>query len=82
MAVEIKICLGTMCYVAGNSDIKNIKNILEEKYGNKIKIVKTACMGLCSNEWKTHNAPHVKINDKVLSNCTLEKIFEIIDEII
>jgi len=82
MVIEIRICMGTTCYVAGNSEIKDLEDIIKEKYGNSVKIIKSGCMGLCSTEWKEAKAPYVKINDEVVSNATKEKIMQSIEKYI
>lgn len=76
---KISVCLGTVCYVKGSSEILDeVKNILGIDMGETTEdglfsIENTRCLGCCSL------APVMMINDKVFSEVKKEEIKSIID---
>jgi NADH-quinone oxidoreductase E subunit len=75
----ISVCLGTVCYVKGSSDILDeVKKILNIGMGESTKdgmfsIENTRCLGCCSL------APVMMIGDKVYSQVKKEDVREILD---
>ncbi len=76
---KISVCLGTVCYVKGSSEIlEEVKSILGIDMGETtsdglFSIENTRCLGCCSL------APVMMINDKVYSEVKKEEIKSIID---
>jgi NADH:ubiquinone oxidoreductase subunit E len=77
--VEVKVCLGTTCFVMGGSNLQELNDIIPEKYGDKVEISAANCLGLCSINWEYSKAPYVKVNEEVVSEATPEKVIEEID---
>ena len=78
--VEVKVCLGTTCFVMGGSNLQELKDIIPEKYGDKVEISAANCLGLCSINWEYSKAPYVKVNEEVVTDATVEKVLEEIDK--
>ena len=78
--VEVKVCLGTTCFVMGGSNLQELNDIIPQKYGEKVEITGANCLGLCSINWEYSKAPYVKVNEEVVSEATVEKVLEEIDK--
>lgn len=78
--VEVKVCLGTTCFVMGGSNLQELNDIIPQKYGDKVEIAGANCLGLCSINWEYSKAPYVKVNETVVSEATVEKVLEEIDK--
>lgn len=77
--IEVKVCLGTTCFVMGGSNLQELNDVIPQKYGNKVNVSGNNCLGLCSINWEYSKAPYVKVNDEVVSEATVEKVLEEID---
>jgi len=78
--VEVKVCLGTTCFVMGGSNLQELNEIITQKYGDKVELNAANCLGLCSINWEYSKAPYVKVNEEVVSEATVEKVLEEIDK--
>ncbi len=78
--VEVKVCLGTTCFVMGGSNLQELNDIIPQKYGDKVELSAANCLGLCSINWEYSKAPYVKVNEEVVSEATVEKVLEEIDK--
>ena len=77
--IEVKVCLGTTCFVMGGSNLQELNEIIPKKYGDEVEISGANCLGLCSINWEYSKAPYVKIDDEVVADATVEKVLEVID---
>lgn len=72
--IEIKICLGTTCFIMGSSDIaEQIEETFDKETLSNIKIRFSHCLGECSNG-KHGKAPYVLVGDTLIEQANLEKI--------
>ena len=77
--IEVKVCLGTTCFVMGGSNLQELNEIIPQKYGDKVELSAANCLGLCSINWEYSKAPYVKVNEEVVSEATAEKVLEEIE---
>lgn len=77
--IEVKLCLGTTCFVMGGSNLQELNEIIPQKYGDKVELSAANCLGLCSINWEYSKAPYVKVNEEVVSEATAEKVLEEIE---
>ena len=77
--VEVKVCLGTTCFVMGGSNLQELNEIISKKYGKDVEVSGANCLGLCSINWEYSKAPYVKVNEEVVSEATVEKVLKEID---
>ena len=77
--IQVKICMGTTCFVMGGASLQELNDIIPKKYGDKVEIAASNCLGLCSINWEYSKAPYVKVNEEVVANATTEKVLEEID---
>lgn len=78
--IEVKVCLGTTCFVMGGSYLQKLAEIVPEKYGDKVEVLGSPCLGLCSIDWEYTRAPYVKIDEQVIFEATVEKVLEELDK--
>ena len=64
--VSVKVCLGTTCFVMGGANLQELIEIIPRKYGNKVTVEGSQCLGMCSIKWQYSKAPYVKVNDDIV----------------
>ena len=77
--ISVQVCLGTTCFVMGGSNLQELNEIIPKKYGNKVEVTGTNCLGLCSINWEYSKAPYVKVDDDVIMEATVEKVLDAIE---
>ena len=77
--ISVKVCTGTTCFVMGGANLQELKDLIPRKYGDKVEVTPSNCLGLCSINWEYSKAPYVKVNEEVVSEATVEKVLEEID---
>jgi NADH:ubiquinone oxidoreductase subunit E len=78
--VSVKVCLGTTCFVMGGGNLQELNDIIPKKFGDKVEVAGTPCLGLCSINWEYSKAPYVKVDDIVVPEATVEKVLQVIEE--
>ncbi len=77
--IEVKVCLGTTCFVMGGSNLQELNDIIPQRYGDKVEVSGSNCLNLCSIHWEYSKAPYVKVDEEVVTEATVEKVLEVID---
>ncbi len=77
--ISVEMCIGTTCFVKDSANMQELNKIIPQKYGDKVEIIASNCLGLCSINWQNSKAPYVKVNGEVISEATVEKILKEID---
>lgn len=77
--INVKVCLGTTCFVMGSSNLQELMESVPNKYGDKVEVVGVPCLGLCSIDWEYSRAPYVKVDNEVIYEATVEKVFSEIE---
>ena len=78
--ISVKVCLGTTCFVMGGANLQELVDIIPRKYGDKVEVAGSNCLGLCSIQWEYSKAPYVKVDEEVVHEATVEKVLEVIDK--
>ena len=78
--VNVKVCLGTTCFIMGSANLQELMEIVPERYGDKVDVSGVPCLGLCSADWEFSNAPYVKVADEIIKEVTVEKVLRAINE--
>lgn len=78
--VNVKVCLGTTCFVMGSSNLQELLELVPKKYGEDVEVTGSPCLGLCSIDWEISKAPYVKVNNEVIKEATVEKVLSAIDK--
>ena len=77
--VNVKVCLGTTCFVMGSSNLQELIETVPLKYGEEVEVFGVPCLGLCSIDWEYSRAPYVKVDDDIVYEATVEKVFSAIE---
>ena len=78
--ISVKVCTGTTCFVMGGANLQELNDIIPKKYGDKVEVMPSNCLGLCSINWEYSKAPYVKVNEEVVSEATVERVIEEIEK--
>ena len=78
--IKVSICTGTACYVMGASEILLLEESLSEDLKEMVEIEGITCLEKCKNT-ECGKTPFVLVNDEVISDATLAKVLEKINEI-
>jgi NADH:ubiquinone oxidoreductase subunit E len=78
--VNVKVCLGTTCFVMGSSNLQELIELVPKKYGDDVEVAGSPCLVLCSIDWEFSKAPYVKVNNEVIKEATVEKVLAAIDK--
>ncbi|MBR1425690.1 NAD(P)H-dependent oxidoreductase subunit E [bacterium] len=78
--VNVKVCLGTTCFVMGSANLQELIELVPRKYGDLVDVAGSPCLGLCSIDWEFSKAPYVKVDDEVIKEATVEKVLAAIDK--
>lgn len=75
--IDVVMCMGSACFARGNNENLMLLEQLEEfeEVNTKIEIMGERCENKCEK------GPHVKVNGKLYSEVTKEKLQEIIKNI-
>lgn len=74
MAVSVKICSGTACYIMGGADLLSIENDLSLEEREMVKIEASTCLGICNDYGP--NTPYVMVDGEMLSRATRETLLD------
>lgn len=78
--VNVKVCLGTTCFVMGSSNLQELIETVPAKYGEKVDVMGVPCLGLCSIDWEYSRAPYVKVDEDVIYEATVEKVLSAVEK--
>ena len=78
--IEVKICTGTTCFVMGSSFLSELYDIIPQKYGDRVEVKQSLCLGQCSKNDMHSKAPYVKVNSDIISEATVEKVLSAIEK--
>jgi len=78
--IKVDICLGTTCFVMGGSNLQELIDTIPRKYGDKVEVNGSTCLEMCSQNTEYSKAPYVRVNDEIISEATVEKVLEKINE--
>lgn len=79
--IKIKMCMGTACFIAGSSYMRELVKIIPEKYADKAEIQACPCLEICAINWdKPKKAPYAKVNDTIISEANTEKVLKALEE--
>ena len=78
--IQVKVCLGTTCFVMGSSNLHELTELAAKKYGDKVEVTGSPCLGFCSVNWEYSKAPYVKVDEEVIAEATVDKVLAEIDK--
>lgn len=80
-SVIVEICTGTTCFVMGGGHLLNLPEELPERLKGRVEITGAHCLKVCDNP-HCGRPPFVRVNQKLLSNASIESIIEACDRVL
>ena len=77
--LDVKICIGTTCYIMGASQLQHLEDYLDKKYLDRVNISGSQCLGCCQDQ-SYENSPFVEIDGDIIENATMVKVIKEIEE--
>ncbi len=77
--VNVKICMGTTCFVMGSSQLQDLVDIVNKRYGEDVVVVGSTCLNYCTDNSEYSKAPYVKVDDVIIQEATIDKVLQEID---
>jgi NADH:ubiquinone oxidoreductase subunit E len=71
--LNVKICVGTYCYVMGGSKLNNLKSQLPDDLKEEVYVEASVCLG-CDKMTSDPKPPYAEVNGKLIEKANLEKI--------
>ena len=75
--IELKICMGTMCYVMGGAELKGIVDALPSEIRDRLEVSYSPCFGNCNDSGEP---PYVQLNGKIIPRVSKNNLIQIIKE--
>jgi NADH:ubiquinone oxidoreductase subunit E len=75
--VNVKICMGTMCYVMGGAELCSVADALPDNIAQDVAVSYSPCLGMCD---KIGEPPYVEINGKVIGGVGKAALLQIIND--
>lgn len=73
--LNVRICVGTYCYIAGSAELARLKDNLPEEIKDKVSFIGSACLG-CDEDSGNAKPPYAKVGEVLIEECTEEKLFD------
>ncbi len=80
--VDVKICVGTACFVQGGADLLLYNDFLEPEIVEKCQIEGSSCLDACKHApcGENDKPPFVSIDGKVYGNVTQDMFIKLLSE--
>lgn len=75
--IELKICVGTLCYVMGGAELYDVIDNLPPELKEQIEIAFSSCSGWCEEK---QEPPFVELNGKKIGGVTKSVLLQKINE--
>ena len=75
--MELKICMGTMCYVMGGAELRSVVDTLPDNISRTISVSYSPCLGMCD---KIGEPPYVELNGRIVGGVNKTTLIQIIKE--
>jgi NADH:ubiquinone oxidoreductase subunit E len=73
--LNVRICVGTYCYITGGEELAKMKKNLPEDIKDKVEMIGSACLG-CHDMEGVAKPPYAKVGDVLIQECTEEKLLD------
>ncbi|MFO7940625.1 MAG: NAD(P)H-dependent oxidoreductase subunit E [Bacteroidales bacterium] len=76
--IDVRICVGTHCYVMGGKALMKLEEEMPESWKSKVDIRGAVSLGAC--EERGEHPPYAEVNGKTIEKATLEKLKSAIEK--
>lgn len=77
--VELKICMGTMCYVMGGAELRAVVDSLPAEQRHRVHVSYSPCLGTCNNNSEAE-PPYVEVNGRLIARVSKSTLLQILKE--
>jgi len=78
--VQVKICVGTACFVQGGADLLLYNDFLDPVVLANCDIEGSSCLGMCKQSLSKARPPFVQVGAEVYGDMTQEKFCKLLAE--
>lgn len=75
--INLKICMGTMCYVMGGAELKEVLDNLSQDISSFLNISYTPCLGYCMGK---EEPPYIELNGRKIAGVSKTNLIQILKE--
>ncbi len=75
--INLKICMGTMCYVLGGAELKEAIEDLSEDIRDYLNISYSPCLGYCEEK---QEPPFIELNGRKIAGVSKTNLLQILKE--
>lgn len=75
--INLKICMGTMCYVMGGADLKSVAETLPYEVKKHLSVTYSPCLGCCN---KQQTPPYVELNGRIIAGVSKNNLVQLLKE--
>lgn len=75
--INLKICMGTMCYVMGGAELRAIAEFLPDELKDRVSISYSPCLGVCG---RSGEPPYIELNGRIVPGVTKSGLIRILKE--
>ena len=75
--IDLKICMGTMCYVMGGAELKSVTESLPDDIKEHVRVSYAPCLGKCDNAGEP---PYVELNGRVIARVSRSNLIQMLKE--
>lgn len=75
--IDLKICVGTMCYVMGGAELRGIAEAIPDDIRELVDISFSPCLGRCSHAGEP---PYIELNGRVIARVSKSNLIQMIKE--
>lgn len=76
--INLKICMGTMCYVMGGAELRSLVEMLPEDVRRKLSVSYSPCLGMCDRVGG--EPPYIELDGKVIAGVSKTNLLHILKE--
>ncbi len=75
--INLKICMGTMCYVMGGANLKDAIETLPADIKECLEVAFSPCLGYCNEK---QEPPYVELNGRMIAGMTKQNLMQLLKE--
>lgn len=75
--INLKICMGTMCYVLGGAELKDAVDELPQEVQDIINVYYSPCLGFCHS---MQEPPFIELNGKRIAGVNKTSLLQILKQ--
>ena len=75
--IEVKVCVGTTCYVMGGSELTDLAKLVPPAWKDKVDVQGSVCLDFCRNQNRL-KPPFVLVGGQVVDQASVEKVFTVL----